>query len=286
MRSERVKLERISAINWSKVPENKRGFVLNRRIEGIADVLETVRGLIGPQRRYPFFFDDGVVNKTSKELAAYAMQSESEFFVIRSNEDKLLGFQLFEKIRPGHSAIWHVFLPVEAGCPFARARSVGEVLDYAFQEPPKGLGLWKLKLHITEDNYPARRLAEKIGAQLAGRLTDETFHGGHPYNMMIYELFSSAVINAAKEPLPNEIPVKRAINDDSANGGDDVSAPVHVHADSGAELRQLGDTTGNGDTEPATADGDGDDASGFSGGVSLARRPESNWYSVRSGGED
>lgn len=270
-----VSVTRISSIDYRKTPPSKIAAQAQNRHRKIAEVLSVVAPAVDSA---PFFLDDSMRGLNAGQWASYIMRSDSEFFIVRSG-GRLLGFHVLEAIKLQRHAIWHAFLPAEAGLTKHRVASVIEVLKYAFSEA--GLGLLKVKCHVTADNQPAIRMLNWFGAEEVGRLRFETSHGGRPHDTLIFEILNP-LLTAVEEPI-NEVEPERPEYDQPSAGGD--GGPIlQLPADVGAELRQLGDEPSGGLAGAAATDSGADDAVGAGSGEAPAGRPESEWYSVLAGG--
>lgn len=273
-----VKVTRISSIDYSKVPPSKIPIQAQERYKRIVKLLTMVKPAV---KAAPYFLDDSMFSLNPEQWASYIMQSASEVFVVK-HQDRLLGFHILEGIKPGRHAIWHAFLPQEAGYVRHRISSAFEVLKYAFRDD--GLGLIKVKMHITEDNAPALKMAGWFDAQLAGRLYCETFHRGVAHDMLVLEILNPILRQSVEEPI-NEGELERTEHDEPSAGGLDSGPLLQLPGVVGSELRQLGDTAGGEPAGEGPADSGTDDSIGAGGREALAGGSESEWYSVLPGRE-
>lgn len=269
-----VKVTRISSIDYAKVPPSMVPIQAQERYRRIVKLLAMVEPAV---KAAPYFLDDSMFALSPEQWAAYIMQSASEIFIVK-HEGRLLGFHILEGIKPGRHAIWHTFLPSEAGLLKHRVSSAFEVLKYAFRS--NGLGLIKVKMHVTENNTPALRMAGWFDARVAGRLYCETFHRGTAHDMLVLEILNPILQQSIEEPLEDESEPERTQHDQSGAGLLDSRSLLQLSEHGGAELRQLGDEPGSEPIEQGAADGGADDAVGTGSREALTGGSESEWYSV------
>lgn len=276
----RVNILRISGIRFDGIPPAHMQAEIKNRKASIVKYLRQIPELY----HEPFFLDDEQRAKTPEQLADYVMNTASEVFVVRSEDKKrLLGFHILEMVKPWHHAIWHAFLPAERGLMQHRWQSALEILEYAFRDCPQGLGLMKLKCHITAENLAAVKLVWRLGGLASGRLKHETLHQGVPHDMVIFEIHNPRL---TPEESLDEIEPERPKHDEPGASDDAESTTVSIQSDGGAELRRLEHEPGDSGSQGASSDGGADDPIGASVGQSLAGAIEGDWHSIQPGGAD
>lgn len=166
---------------------------------------------------------------------------------------------------------------------FAVGKGMGELLTYAFNDFPAGLGLKKLKATVAQPNMPVIKMLMKVGFVPAGLLRSEALHMGIPQDMMLLEYLNPKFFSVDKQVISN---VKRTtsseLSDDPVHfGPGSGDSPECVGSDSAGDERAGDCSTSEPDDEhrPVLAEPEQlqwDDEPVSAGGTGRTIRPEAN----------
>jgi len=178
----------------------------------------------------PFFIDDDLRGMDPLDLLMYALRDGEIFACFADGE--LIGICSFRDIKHCRSAQYDAWVAPEHRGPEGKAKIyqlVKEVMEYAFRDFPKGLGLKKVKADIAMGNLPALVTAQRLGFIQVGQSPLDAFHNGELHDSLLLELLNPEFFGSAVEVIKT---------DEFRRGFEQAASGTAVRSDEGsAELR-------------------------------------------------
>lgn len=148
----------------------------------------------------PFFVDDTLRGQKPLDLINYALR-DGEIFACYA-DGQLVGICSFRDIRQERSAIYDAWAVPEFRGPEGKEKVfqlAEEVMRYAFEPWPNGLGLSKVKVDIAIANTAALTTAVALGFVQVGLSPCDAFHNGEVHDSVLLELLNPAMFGPAVE---------------------------------------------------------------------------------------
>lgn len=218
--------------------------------------MEQLRPLYIEAAKEPFFLDDGIRDGDPVNLLMHVLQ-KGEFFLCMTHElgtpdNKVVGFAILRDISHGRFAYLEAWANPEFRGPDGKAamdHHFKEIIEYAFTEWPKGLGLQKIKAEVCVANLPCLYTCDRLGFEPVGRSQLDQFHNGLAYDSVLLELLNPAIFRPVAESIKPDgiIEDTFAPNIHAATSG----TPIHGTTEPGE------DSSASSIGEPGSEPGDG-----------------------------
>ena len=152
----------------------------------------------------PYFLDDGIRDGDPLQLLLYVLQRGEFFLCLTADKKRVIGFAILRDIvhcRSAHLEAWaHPDFRGPHGKPLMDAH-FKEIIEYAFEPWPKGLGLQKIKAEVSDANTPCLITCHRLGFEAVGRSQLDQFHNGVAYDSVLLELLNPAVFKPVAESI-------------------------------------------------------------------------------------
>lgn len=188
-------------------------FSKNQAIDfgALRNAMEQLRPLYDAAAQEPFFLDDGVRDGDPVNLLMHVLQ-KGEFFLCMTQplgtaDNKVVGFAILRDISHGRFAYLEAWANPEFRGPEGKAamdHHFKEIIEYAFTEWPKGLGLQKIKAEVCVANLPCLYTCDRLGFEPVGRSQLDQFHNGLAYDSVLLELLNPAIFRPVAESIKSD----------------------------------------------------------------------------------